>query len=234
MPCTDCNCYGCNQIPVLTIHYNLVEKINSFGQQLSEAALASCLVKILGSIALKNRIFRWHSHNQLRGAASKSKSRATFREPRRRITLGSRFGKQVCKIARLGKQLWRIFLRQQHWRTASGTSLWSIAGNSFGEQLSGAAFHSNFEEPQLQGQLWEQLSGVAVRYTCGDFFWGTAALGQPLCIALKNSFRTLGEISRHWSSIDGQSLQKTAFDCGSSFRKQLLEAAFGNNFPGQA
>ena len=27
LPCTDCNCYDCNLVPLLTIYYNLVEKI---------------------------------------------------------------------------------------------------------------------------------------------------------------------------------------------------------------
>ena len=74
MPCTDFNCFGCNQIPVLTIHYNLVEKINNFGQQLSEAALASCPEKILCSIALKEQNLSVAFLQPTSGAASKSKS----------------------------------------------------------------------------------------------------------------------------------------------------------------
>ena len=43
---------------------------------------------------------------------------------------GSRFGEQVCRIAALWQQLWRTALRG------------AAPGNSFGEQLSGAALDS--------------------------------------------------------------------------------------------
>ena len=50
------------------------------------------------------------------------------------MALGSRFGEQVCRIAALGQQLWR---------TALGHNFGGAApGNSFGQQLWGAALDS--------------------------------------------------------------------------------------------
>ena len=113
------------------------------------------------------------------------------------MVLGSRFGEQVCRIAALGQQLWRIALGhnfgEQRRRTVLGSSigvqLWTAFQTSW--QLRAAAtLGSSF--PQHVGQqllrtalgttLWssagEQLWGAALRSSCARQLLRTAALGS--------------------------------------------------------
>jgi len=56
------------------------------------------------------------------------------------MALGSRFGEQVCRIAALGRQLWRTALGHNFGEQRRGTAL----ASSFGEQR-WAAFRTSFE-----------------------------------------------------------------------------------------
>ena len=87
------------------------------------------------------------------------------------MALGSRFGEQVCRIAALGRQLWRTALGhnfgEQRQGTALGSSVGQLSGPAlrqlraaaleFWELLFDAAFNSNFEE-----QLWGATVGSNV------------------------------------------------------------------------
>ena len=128
------------------------------------------------------------------------------------MALGRRVGKQVCRIAAFGQQLWRTglgttcgaaqgnsfgssfeeqhsaALGQQLWRTALGTTLWSCAG----EQLWGTVLGSSFEEQLCTAALKNRSFGKHHWGQLWEQFLGVA-LGQPLCRgALENSFRKLG------------------------------------------
>ena len=112
------------------------------------------------------------------------------------MALGRRFGKQVCRIAAFGQQLWR---------TALGTTLWSSAG----EQLWGAALESSFEEQLCTAALknrsfGEHLWGVSFRTQ----FWG-AAFRSFGATALENSFGHNFVEQRRGTAL------------GSSFREEL-------------
>ena len=56
----------------------------------------------------------------------------SFREPLCRMALGSRFGKQACRIAALGQQLWRTALGHSF---GEHLCLWGAALDSFLDQL---------------------------------------------------------------------------------------------------
>ena len=163
------------------------------------------------------------------------------------MALGRRVGKQVCRIADFGQQLWRTVL---------GTTLWSSAGNSFGEQLWGAALHGSFENhsfgenlcgvairTQLWGaifgsnfgeqlsaalgqQLWRTALGTILWSSAGEQLWG-AALGrryaEQLCMAAWKNFRFVEHLcERNFGE------QLSAATLGSSFRESHWRLALGS------
>ena len=152
------------------------------------------------------------------------------------MALGRRFGKQVCRIAAFGQQLWR---------TALGTTLWSNAG----EQLWGAALGSSFEE-QLCTAAWknrsfgEHLWGIAFRMQLWGAIFGSN-FGEQLSAALGTIlWSSAGE--QLWGAALGRSFEEQRCTAawknfsfghnfvnatlGSSFRQQLWGAAFGSRF----
>ena len=119
-----------------------------------------------------------------------------------------------------GAQLWGASLSLgSSFGQLSGPALRQVRG-SFG-QLSGPAFWTSFEAAyEVFGNSFEVFGG----------FFGTR-----LAVAtLRSSFggQLWGAILQLCSSIDEQLLGRTTA-LGSSFRKQLWEVAFGNNFRGQ-
>ena len=108
------------------------------------------------------------------------------------MALGRRFGKQGCRIAALGQELWR---------TALGTTLWACRGtalgSSFEEQLCTAALK---KEPQL----WGAPLGVALERNFGEQF-SAATLGSSF--------------PQFWGNSFGEQRRGTAL--GSSFREEL-------------
>ena len=132
------------------------------------------------------------------------------------MALGRRVGKQVCRIADFGQQLWR---------KALGTTLWSSAG----EQLWGAALGSSFEEQLCTAALknrsfGEHLCGVAIRTQLWGAIFGSN-FGEKLSAALvQQRWKTaLGTIL--WSSA-GEQLWGAAL--GRSYAEQLCTAAWKN------
>ena len=125
------------------------------------------------------------------------------------MALGRRVGKQVCRIAAFGQQLWRTVL---------GTTLWSSAG----EQLWGAALGSSFEELLCTAALknrsfGEHLCGVAIRTQ----LWG-AIFRQQLWGA---AFRSFGATALENSFGHNFVEQRREQLWGSSFREELCGAA---------
>ena len=108
-------------------------------------------------------------------------------------------------------------------------------GNSFGQQLWGAAFGSNFGA---------QLSGAALQNGFGEPFWRTGLQNPSFeATALENSFgaQLLGEQRRRGTALEtsfgGQLCTAALKNCsfgehlwGVYFRTQLWGAAFGGNF----
>ena len=133
-----------------------------------------------------------------------------------------------------GETFWQIGLqnrsfRQQLWRTALGTTLWSSAGeqlwgaaSSFREQLCTAALKNRSFGEHLWGVTFTtQLRGAIFGSNFGEQL--SAALGQQL-------WRTaLGTIL--WSSA-GEQLWGAAL--GRSFEEQLCKAALKNFSFGEA
>ena len=127
------------------------------------------------------------------------------------MALGRRFGKQVCRIAAFGQQLWR---------TALGTTLWSSAG----EQLWGAALGSSFEEQLCTAALknrsfGEHLWGVAFR----PQLWG-AIFGSNFGEQLSAAFRSFGATALENSFGHNFVEQRRGTALGSSFREELWGA----------
>ena len=172
------------------------------------------------------------------------------------MALGRRFGKQVCRIAAFGQQLWRTALGTTLWSSA-GEQLWGAAlGSSFEEQLCtaalknrsfgghlwgvafrtqlwGAIFGSNFGEQlsvALGQQLWRTALVTILWSSAGEQLWG-AALGrsfeEQLCTAAWKNF-SFGEhlCERNFGE------QLSAATLGSSFRESLWRLALGNRFEG--
>jgi len=86
---------------------------NNFGEQFWGIGLKNCS---FGAVALDS------SFGEQLLAATWGRS---FWEPLCRMVLGSRFGKQVCKIATLGEQLWRTALAHNFGEQRRGTALGS-------------------------------------------------------------------------------------------------------------
>ena len=84
---------------------------NSFGQQLWEAALASCPEQLSGTIALKNSIFRGQLYKQLRRAAFSS----NFREQLSGAALQNSFGEPFWCIGLKGCSFGAIALDSSFW-----------------------------------------------------------------------------------------------------------------------
>ena len=133
------------------------------------------------------------------------------------MVLGSRFGEQVCRIAALGQQLWRIALGHNFGEQRRGT----VLGSSIGVQL-WTAFQTSWQlrAAATLGSSFPQHWGNSFGHNFVEQRRGTAlgsSFEEQLCTAaLKNC--SFGE--HHWGQLWG-----AAF--GSRFGATALQRCFG-------
>jgi len=97
------------------------------------------------------------------------------------MALGRRFGKQGCRSAALGQQLWRTALG-----TTLGSSAGEALGSNFGEQL-WTAFQTSWQlrAAATLGSSFPQLCGNSF----GEQLWAHNFVEQRRGTALGSSFR---------------------------------------------